>query len=64
MGGEDFAYMLNQKPGCMFYLGIANEALGYTTGLHKDNFMIDESALAVGSDIFVQFVLDHMNGIG
>ena len=63
MGGEDFAYMLNEKPGCMFYLGIANEELGYTAGIHKDNFMIDESALSVGSDIFVQFVLDHMNGI-
>ena len=63
MGGEDFAYMLNEKPGCMFYLGIANKELGYTAAIHKDNFMIDESALSVGSDIFVQFVLDHMNGI-
>lgn len=63
MGGEDFAYMLSEKPGCMFYLGIANKELGYTASVHKDNFMIDESALSVGSDIFVQFVLDHMNGI-
>ena len=55
--------MLNEKPGCMFYLGIANKELGYTAAIHKDNFMIDESALSVGSDIFVQFVLDHMNGI-
>ena len=63
MGGEDFAYMLNEKPGCMFHLGIANKELGYTAAIHKDNFMIDESALVIGSDIFVQFVLDHMNGI-
>jgi amidohydrolase len=63
LGGEDFAYMLNEKPGCMFDLGVRNEELGYTAGLHKDNFMIDERALAIGSDIFVQFVLDNMNGI-
>jgi amidohydrolase len=63
LGGEDFAYMLNEKPGCMFDLGVANKELGYTVGLHKDNFMIDERALAIGSDIFVQFVLDNMNGI-
>jgi amidohydrolase len=63
LGGEDFSYMLNEKPGCMLDLGVRNEELGYTAGLHKDNFMIDESALSVGSDIFVQFVLDNMNGI-
>ena len=63
MGGEDFSYFANEKPGCMFNLGIRNEELGYTAGLHNDHFMIDESALQLGSDIFVQFVLDNMSGI-
>ncbi len=63
LGGEDFAYMLNEKPGCIFHLGVGNKALGYTVGVHKENFMVDERALPVGSDIFVRFVLDNMNGI-
>lgn len=63
MGGEDFSYFANIKPGCMFHLGVRNEARGITSGLHNDDFDIDEAALAVGSDIFVRFILDNMNGI-
>ena len=62
MGGEDFAYFAQQKPGCMFELGVRNEELGYTIGVHNEKFMLDEAALPVGSDIFVQFVMDNMNG--
>ena len=62
MGGEDFAYFALEKPGCMFELGVRNEELGYTIGVHNEKFMLDEAALPVGSDIFVQFVLDNMNG--
>jgi len=63
MGGEDFAYFTNEKPGGMFRLGVKNTALGYTAGVHNSKFKIDESALSIGSDIMVQFVLDNMNGI-
>ncbi|MBO5879727.1 MAG: M20/M25/M40 family metallo-hydrolase, partial [Clostridia bacterium] len=63
MGGEDFAYFANLKPGVMFELGIRNEELGYTVGVHNGKFMLDESALEIGVNIFVQFILDNMNGI-
>ena len=63
LGGEDFAYMAAEKPGCLYHLGIANKELGYTASIHQANFMIDERALSVGSDVMVQFVLDNMNGI-
>ncbi len=63
MGGEDFSYFANLKPACMFRLGVRNEGLGYTIGVHNGTFMLDESALQKGSDIFVRFVLDNMNGI-
>ena len=63
MGGEDFAYFAKVKPGGMYRLGIRNIEKGCTAGLHNSKFMIDEAALKVGSDIFVQFVLDNMNGI-
>ena len=63
MGGEDFSYYANEKPGVMFELGVGNTELGYTAGLHNGKLMIDERALSVGSDIFVQFIKDNMNGI-
>ena len=63
MGGEDFSYFALEKPGCMFELGVQNEALGYTVGVHNGKFMLDEDALKIGSDIFVQFVSDNAEGI-
>lgn len=63
MGGEDFAYFANLKPGCMFELGVKPDIDDKIYGLHTDKFMLDENALRVGSDIFVKFVLDNMGGI-
>ena len=63
MGGEDFSFFANEKPGAMYRLGVRNEARGMTIGVHNGGFDLDEDALAVGSDIFVQFILDNMNGI-
>jgi len=63
MGGEDFSYFSMRKPGCMFRLGVRNEEKGIVNGVHHDNFDIDEDALEVGVQIFLQFVKDNMNGI-
>ncbi len=63
MGGEDFAYFAKEKPGYMFRLGVKNEDKGITATVHTDTFDIDEDALIVGSDIFVKFIMDNMNGI-
>ena len=63
MGGEDFSYFANLKPGCMFRLGVANAEAGFGGMLHNGKLMIDEACLEVGVNTFVQFVLDNMNGI-
>ena len=63
MGGEDFSYFANEKPGCMFRLGVRNKELGYTVAIHNGKFMLDERALEVGVSAFIQFVLDNMHGI-
>ena len=60
MGGEDFSYFSNIKPGCMFRLGIKNEALGMTHGLHTALFNIDELGIDTGVEIFKTYVLDNM----
>jgi amidohydrolase len=63
MGGEDFSYFANIKPGCMFRLGVANTEKGITSGLHNSHFDIDERSLAIGSDAIFNFIIDNMNGI-
>jgi len=45
MGGEDFSYMAQKKPGAMMRLGVRNTACGITASLHQNAFDIDESAL-------------------
>ena len=63
MGGEDFSYFANEKPGAFMRLGVRNEEKGYTVGVHNGRFMLDEDALEYGVNTFVQFILDNQNGI-
>lgn len=62
MGGEDFAFFANAKPGAMFRLGIVNKEKGIIAGVHNSKFNVDEECLDVGVRVFKQFVLDNMNG--
>ena len=54
MGAEDFAYMVNARPGAMFRVGGRNEARGIVHGIHTSRFDLDEDALSVGVSVFVQ----------
>jgi amidohydrolase len=57
MGGEDFAYFLEQRPGCFFNVGTRDEAKGLVWGHHHPKFDIDdEASLPVGVEMFVQLV--------
>lgn len=63
MSSEDFSHYLTKKPGVFFRLGTRNKEKGITTLPHNNDFNIDESALPIGSQVCVQFVLDNMKGI-
>ncbi len=63
MSSEDFSQYLTKKPGVFFRLGTRNKEKDITTLPHNNDFNIDESALPIGSQVCVQFVLDNMNGI-
>lgn len=63
MGSEDFAFYLQKKPGSFFRLGTGNKSKGITSDWHSSTFDIDEDALEYGARIFVQIVMDHMDGI-
>ncbi len=51
MGAEDFAYVLEQVPGAMFFLGVAREGDDWKQccGIHSPRMMVDESALPHGT---------------
>lgn len=63
MGGEDFSYFANEKPSCMYYLGVRNTEKDCVYDVHTPKFNLDEDALDIGVKIFKQFIIDNMNGI-
>ena len=57
MGGEDFSYYLQNKPGCFFFVGSApnkNEIL--STPHHCSHLNIDERALLVGASVYLNLI--------
>ena len=56
MGGEDMSFFLQQVPGCYFFLGAANPEKGLAYPHHHPRFDFDETALAMGVEIFVRCV--------
>ncbi len=56
MGGEDMSFFLEAVPGCYFFLGSANPAKDLAYPHHHPRFDFDETALAMGVEIFVRCV--------
>jgi amidohydrolase len=57
MGGEDFSYYLQNKPGCFFFVGSApNENEILSTPHHCSHFNIDERALLVGASVYFNLI--------
>ncbi|MEA5517068.1 M20 family metallopeptidase [Nodularia sp. UHCC 0506] len=56
MGGEDMSFFLQEVPGCYFFLGSANPEKNLAYPHHHPRFDFDETALAMGVEIFVRSV--------
>lgn len=56
MASEDMAFFLQAVPGCYFFLGSANPAKDLAYPHHHPRFDFDETALAMGAEIFVRCV--------
>ncbi|MBC7543191.1 MAG: amidohydrolase [Candidatus Sericytochromatia bacterium] len=54
MGGEDMAYFLEKVPGCYFFVGSENPAIGCAEPHHSPYFDFDEAAMGIGVDILVE----------
>jgi amidohydrolase len=53
MGGEDFAYYLQQTPGCFFLIGVEPPGQGKYPSLHSDRYDFTDGAIAVGMRMFL-----------
>ncbi|MFH1502278.1 MAG: amidohydrolase [Candidatus Eisenbacteria bacterium] len=56
MGGEDFAYFVNEVPGAMYRLGTGNKKRGITHPWHHPKFDIDEDGLWIGAAVTARAV--------
>ena len=56
LGAEDMSLVLEQIPGCYFFVGGRNEAIGATYPHHHPRFNIDETSLSVGTRAMVAAV--------
>jgi len=63
MGADDFSFLSRKKPGVLFRLGTGSDLPGTTCTLHSNHFDVDERCFGVAIPIFVQFVMDNMDGI-
>lgn len=59
MGGEDFAFFMDEVPGAIALLGGGSEACGAIWPQHSGKFRIDEDALLRGAMLYAQVALDY-----
>jgi amidohydrolase len=60
MGAEDMAFMLEQVPGCYFFVGSANKEKGLDYGHHHPKFDFDEAALPRAAALMAGAVADFL----
>jgi amidohydrolase len=56
MGGEDFAYYLEKKPGCFFLVGVQPDRERSYPPLHSDRYDFTDGAMDVGMTMFLGLV--------
>lgn len=63
LGGEDFACYVEKVPGAMFRLGTMNKKLKADKPWHSPEFVVDESAMPVGSALLAATAIDALGGV-
>lgn len=56
-GGEDFSFMLQAKPGCLFRLGVQDET--HNTSAHNPEFDFNDKAIATGAACLLTIALNR-----
>lgn len=61
MGAEDMAYMLEDIPGCYFFVGSSNPRKGLGYGHHHPKFDFDEDAMPRAAGLMASAALDLLS---
>ncbi len=60
MASEDMGYVLEEIPGCYFFVGAGNEELGFTYPHHHPKFDFDERAMIDGVAIMAEAAASYV----
>lgn len=60
MGGEDFAYYLEQVPGTFIFMNTPKKIDGQIYPNHNPRFAVDETQLYKGAALLIQGALDYL----
>ncbi len=60
-GGDDFSFVLQEIPGCYFFVGSANPTNGLDFPHHHPCFDFDENAMVIGTAILASAVADYLS---
>jgi amidohydrolase len=61
LGGEDFAFYLNEVDGMLFRIGTRNETEQSQKGLHNPEIIFDEKAISTGIIAMSSFAIKYLN---
>jgi amidohydrolase len=61
MGAEDMSLVLQEVPGCYFFLGSMNQRKGLIHPHHSSHFNFDEEAMPLGVETWVRLVQRFLN---
>lgn len=60
MASEDMGFILDEIPGCYFFIGASNDALGYIYPHHHPRFDFDERAMIDGVAIMAEAAASYV----
>jgi amidohydrolase len=60
MASEDMGYILEEIPGCYFFIGARNSEKGYTFAHHHPRFNFDERAMMDGVAVMGQAIANYV----
>jgi hippurate hydrolase len=63
-GGEDFAFMLQEKPGSFIFLGNGIRPDGSSPGVHTPHYDFNDDAIPYGIAYWAELVRRELGGVG
>ena len=60
MASEDMGYILEEVPGCYFFIGARNQEKGFTFPHHHPRFDFDERAMVDGVAVMGQAIANYL----